>query len=210
MRWSSHRHRPPRAVYDAIEFDQSIGIAKRFAAAHGDTLIVVTADHNHSMSIVGTHDKRYDTDPDRQANGVYADAGFPTYVDSDGDGFPDDPDAEVQLFYGWSNHPDHSDDFEHNETFLQPALFDEDGVAVPNPERDPDALVQIGNLPLNQTNCVHTVEDVPIFASGPGASGFAAVLDNTEVFHRMMDSLGLVVRGEPGTGSSEADVEATA
>lgn len=124
----------PRAVYDAIEFDQSIGLAKQWASTRSEnTLIVVTADHNHSMSIVGTHDAREDLDPDCQSNGVYADAGYPTYVDSDGDGFPDTPDADVQLFFGWSNHPDHRDDFEHNETFLQPALLNEDGIAVPKP-----------------------------------------------------------------------------
>jgi len=196
----------PRAVYDAIEFDQAIGVAKRWASNRNDTLIVITADHNHSMSIVGTHDRRDDPDPDRQGNGVYADAGYPTYVDSDGDGFPDDPDPDIQLFFGWSNHPDHTDDFQHNETFLQPALMNEDGVAVDNPERDPDAVLQIGNLPLNQTNCVHTVEDVPVFASGPRADDFNAVLDNTEVFHRMIESLGLVIPAESTTGSSEVEV----
>lgn len=164
----------PRAVYDAIEFDQALAVAKQWAAGRDDTLIVVTADHNHSMSIVGTHDRREDPDPDRQGNGVYGDAGFPTYADDDGDGFPDDPDPDVQLFYGWSNHPDHSDDFQHNPVFLQPALLDEDGRAVDNPDRDPDALVQIGNLPYNQTNCVHTVEDVPVFASGWARRGSTA------------------------------------
>lgn len=183
----------PRATYDTIELDQAIGIAKRFAEEHGDTLVVVTADHNHSMSIVGTHSRLEEGEPDRERNGVYADAGFPTYVDSDGNGFPDDPDPEVQLFFGWSNHPDHSDDFQHNEQFAQPALLDADGVAVDNPERDPKALVQVGNLPYSQTNCVHTVEDVYVIASGPGANRFNGVLDNTDVFHRMMDALALEV-----------------
>lgn len=77
----------PRATYDAIEFDQAIGVAKRWAEGRGDTLIVITADHNHSISIVGTHDRREDPDPDRQGNGVYGDAGYPTYSDEDGDGF---------------------------------------------------------------------------------------------------------------------------
>jgi alkaline phosphatase len=183
----------PRAVYDTIEFDQAIAVAKRWAEGRDDTLIVVTADHNHSMSIVGTHDRRDDPSPDRQGNGVYGNAGFPTYEDTDGDGFPDDPDPEVQLFYGWSNHPDHSDDFQHNDVFLQPALRDETGRAVDNPDRDPDAQLQIGNLPYDQTNCVHTVEDVPVFASGPGAARFNAFLDNTELFFAMMDALGLQV-----------------
>jgi alkaline phosphatase len=181
----------PRVAYDTIEFDQAIAAAKRWARRRGDTLIVVTADHNHSMSVVGTHDRRDDPEPDRQGNGVYADAGYPTYVDSDGDGFPDDPSPDVQLFFGWSNHPDHTDDFQHNPVFLQPALVDGTGRAVDNPDRDPDALLQIGNLPYNQTNCVHTVEDVAVVASGPGASRFNAFLDNTEIFFAMMDALGV-------------------
>ncbi|QSB14684.1 alkaline phosphatase [Natronosporangium hydrolyticum] len=181
----------PRAVYDTIEFDQAIGAAKRWAAGRDDTLIVVTADHNHSMQIAGTHDKREAAG--RAANGVYGNAAFPTYADRDGDGFPDDPAPDVELFFGWSNHPDHSDDFHHNPVFKQPALLDEDGRAVDNPERDPDAELQVGNLPFNQTNCVHTVEDVSVFASGPGAARFNAFLDNTELFFAMTDSLDLSV-----------------
>lgn len=179
----------PRVGYDAIEFDKAIGVAVDWAKRRDDTLIVVTADHNHSMSIIGTHD-RSDGDG-RQANGVYADADFPTYADSNGDGFPDDPNPEVQLFFGWSSHPDHGDDFQHNPTFLQPALLNSSGVAVPNPNRDPGAQVQIGNLPYAQNNCVHTVEDVNVFASGPGAQRFNAFQDNTEIFFAIMDALEL-------------------
>lgn len=182
----------PRTVYDTIEFDQAIGAARRWAEGRNDTLIVVTADHNHSMSVVGTQDVnlRSGNGSDRTGNGVYGDAGYPTYVDDDGDGFPDDPNPDVQLFFGWSNHPDHMDDFQADGTFTQPALLS-GGVAVPNPAHDAGALVQIGNLPYNQTNCVHTVEDVGIVASGPGAARFNAFLDNTEVFFAMMDALGL-------------------
>ena len=192
---SEHPLDGPRAVYDTIELDQAVGVAKEWAANRDDTLIVVTADHNHAMSIAGTHSLSKDAaddEPARQANGVYADAGFPTYVDADGDGFPDDPNPDVQLFFGWSNHPDHPDDFAHNPVLAQPALEDPATErAVPNPRRDPGAVVQIGNLPLEETNCVHTVEDVTIAASGPGAARFGHVLDNTEVFHAIADSLGL-------------------
>jgi len=184
----------PRTVYDTIEFDQAIAAAKSWAERRGDTLIVVTADHNHSMSVVGTHDRRESPSPDRQGNGVYADAGYPTYADVDGDGFPDDPNPDVQLFFGWSNHPDHTDDFQHNQVFQQPALLDPSGVATANPARDPGAMLQIGNLPYSQTNCVHTAEDVAVFASGIGAARFNAFLDNTEIFFAMMDALGVRVK----------------
>jgi alkaline phosphatase len=191
---SEHPLDGPRAVYDAIELDQAVGIAKEWAKDRDDTLIVVTADHNHAMSIAGTHTLSKEGSPARQQNGVYADAGFPTYVDSTGDGFPDDPNPDVQLFFGWSNHPDHPDDFAHNAVLAQPALEDAaTGLAFPNPARDPGSVVQIGNLPMEDTNCVHTVEDVFIGASGPGAQHFAKLLDNTEVFHGVCAALGLEI-----------------
>lgn len=180
----------PRAVYDTIEFDQAIGIAKEWAAEHGDTLVVVTADHNHSMQVVGTHDKS--DGEGREANGIYGDATYPTYEDTTGDGFPDDPDPDVQLFFGWSSHPDHTDDFIHNETFKPAAVVDEEtDEAIPNPERDPDADLQEGNLAHPLTTCVHTVDDVMIAASGPGSEKFNGVIDNTEVFHYLIDAYGI-------------------
>ena len=186
-----------RAVYDTIEFDQALGVARQWAAGRDDTLIVATADHNHAMSIAGTHDRT--RGPGRAGNGVYADAGFPTFVDGDGDGFPDDPDPERTLYVAWSNHPDFADDFHfENAGYVEPAVVDKDGpggpAAVPNPSRDAGAELQTGNLPFAETNCVHTVEDVGIWASGPGAERFNALLDNTEVFFAMMHALGLDAR----------------
>jgi alkaline phosphatase len=179
-----------RAVWDTIEMDKALGLAKRWAERRGDTLIIVTADHNHSMSVVGTHDRERGSG--RAGNGVYDGAGFPNFVDSDGDGFPDDPNPSRTLFIGWSNHPDHHDAFQIQERPLEPALIDSaTRRAVPNPERDPDAELQTGNLPFDQTNCVHTVDDVVIYASGPGAARFSGLLDNTEVFFAMADALGL-------------------
>jgi alkaline phosphatase len=186
-----------RAVYDTIEFDQALGAAKRWAANRDDTLIVVTADHNHAMSIAGTNDANRGVG--RQANGVYAEAGFPNYVDTNGDGFPDNPDPSRTLFVTFSNHPDFHDDFRFKQAgYIEPALIDRNApngpTAVANPERDSPAELQLGNLDYAQTNCVHTVEDVPLGASGPGAARFNGVLDNTDVFFAMMDALALDAR----------------
>ncbi len=179
-----------RAVWDTIEMDKALGLAKRWAARRGDTLIIVTADHNHSVSVVGTHDRERGSG--RAGNGVYDGAGFPNFIDSDGDGFPDDPNPSRTLFIGWSNHPDHHDAFQIQARPIEPAFIDTNSRrAVPNPERDPDAELQTGNLPFDQTNCVHTVDDVVIYASGPGATRFSGLLDNTEVFFAMADALGL-------------------
>ena len=191
-----------RAVWDMIEMDKALGVAKRWAAQRNDTLIVVTADHNHAMTVIGGHDR--DKAKGRDGNGVYSEAGFPNFVYSDGDGFPDDPNPSRTLFIGYSSHPDYRDDFGLELPGpVEPALLDmASKKAVPNPERDPDGELQTGNLDSNQTNCVHTVDDVIVVASGPGAQRFRGLLDNTEVFFAMVDALGLDVPLTPRTAAA--------
>ena len=178
-----------RGVYDAIELDQAVGVARRFAAEHGDTLIIVTADHSHSMSITGTYHE-LDGKKGRDAVRVYQDAIYPTFEDKDKDDFPDDPCPSVTLAIGFANHPDYRDDFKCNPVPSSPTVRQGDRW-VPNPQRDPDGVLLTGNLPYNEPQEVHTVEDVPVSASGPGAKYFGRVLDNTEVFFGMVQALGL-------------------
>ncbi len=178
-----------RAVYDTIEMDKALGVAKRFAAKNNDTLIIVTADHSHGMSITGTYHER-DGKTGREGVRVYADSVFPTFEDKNGDGFPDNPSPDVTLAIGWANHPDYRDDFKFNPVPLEPTKI-VDGKAVPNLERDPQGVLITGNLPLNVDNEVHTADDVPVNASGPGAGYFNGVKDNTEVFYGIVNALGL-------------------
>lgn len=41
----SHRGDAHKAIWETIEFDRAVGVAKRFAKSRGDTLVIVTADH---------------------------------------------------------------------------------------------------------------------------------------------------------------------
>jgi hypothetical protein len=89
-----------------------------------------------------------------------------------GDGFPDNPDPSRSLFVTFSNHPDFHDDFRFDRAgYIEPALLDRGApngpAAVPNPEEDGEAELQVGNLDFSQTNCVHTVEDVPLARPAP-------------------------------------------
>ena len=51
----SHPNQAAGTIWDTIEFDKAIGVARAWASkrATRDTLIVVTADHDQSMSIIG-------------------------------------------------------------------------------------------------------------------------------------------------------------
>ena len=47
---------------------------------------------------------------------------------------------------------------------------------------------------MYKRQAVHTATDVPLSAFGPGASGFAGVIDNTDVFFKIGQ---LLLRGVP-------------
>src|SRR5690606_4039805 len=66
-----------RAVIDTIEFDKAVGVAREFAEKNPDTLIIVTGDHTHGVSIIGTVDDEKEGTEMREKVGTYAGAGFP-------------------------------------------------------------------------------------------------------------------------------------
>lgn len=192
-----------RAIWDTIEMDKAVGIAKDYADEHGDTLVIVVADHSHSISVYGTVDY---SKTGIDAVQVYEDAGYPTYQDTDGDGFPDtgeDADGDgaadqtvttdVGLAIGWGNHPDYVEDFKYSSIPTSPAVANEDGETVANFEGATNGGVYIeGNLPDGQTQEVHSADDVPLTAYGAGSEFFdKTVIDNTEVFWGMVNAMGL-------------------
>jgi alkaline phosphatase len=178
-----------RSVYDAIELDKCVGLAREFAAKNGDTLIIVTADHSHGASITGTYHEK-DGKTGREGVRTYADAGFPTFEDKDGDRFPDNPAPEVTLAVNYANHPDYYDSFKFHEKPVAPAIMSGDA-AIANIKRDPEGTFYPGNIPANESQEVHSADDVPLSAGGPGADYFKGVMDNTEVFFGIVRALGL-------------------
>ena len=176
-----------RATYDTIEFDQAVAAAKRFAAQHDDTLIVVVADHAHGASITGTYTEK-DGRTGREGVRTYAAAGFPTFEDRDGDGYPDDPNPEVTLAVQFANHPDANIDYHFRPTPTVPAIM-ADGKAIANPAAG--GVFSEGNIPADEDSEVHSADDIILNAMGPGSEYFHGVMDNTEVFFGMARALGL-------------------
>jgi hypothetical protein len=126
-----------RAFDEMIDFDNAVGVGLDYARAHGDTLVIVTCDHGHGFEVFGTADTEvfnaYDNlsaDPAvkkalRTANGVlvYQDAAFPTYVDNDGDGFPDNFDtSRFNLAVGYADVVDEKHNFQSSATPRNPNI----------------------------------------------------------------------------------------
>jgi alkaline phosphatase len=125
----SHMMDADRAIWDTLEFDRAVALARRYADQHGDTLVVVTADHETAgFSVIGAADTKelaalgpdnevFDPKkvPARQtAVKVYEAARFPQY-EIEPDGYPkiDEPlnkllvsfGAGVDRFEGWLAKP---------------------------------------------------------------------------------------------------------
>lgn len=188
-----------RLIWDTIEFDKTVGLAKEYAKRHKDTLVIVTADHGHSMTLNGTYNTKEAAGKSgeelRELVGTYEKSKFPTYVDSDGDGFPDNPDADWKLAVGWGNHPDYNEDYLSNPQPISPTVQDPNVKDrtwyIANPDKDPNGIHFNGNIPHDESVEVHTFDDVPINTMGPGSELFTGYMDNTQVFRYMVTALGL-------------------
>jgi alkaline phosphatase len=193
-----------RALSDLIEFDQAVEAAAAWVAANApDTLIVVTADHGHGYDVYGTVNLEVfsegTTDEERRAGiRVYANARYPDYPDANGDGFPEWGDASIVFAAGVNNGPTHTEDYQVSPVPRAPAVQNDAGVYIDNPDDDPNGILFAGNLAPGDSTGVHTLQDVPVFAMGPGAEAFAGHYHQREIFFDMAAALSLDPSAEGG------------
>ncbi|MBO9653777.1 alkaline phosphatase [Agrobacterium sp. SOY23] len=183
-----------RAVVDTIEFDKTIGIAREFAAKNPDTLIIVTGDHTHGVSIIGTVDDDKPGTEMREKVGTYAEAGFPNYEDKNGDGYPDRVDVSRRLFLNANNGPDHYETFRPKlDGPFTPAVQNEKKEYVANEQyKDvPGAVFVSGIIPKSSDSGVHAVDDVVLQAEGPGAEGFRGYMEQSDVYRGLAEAFAL-------------------
>ena len=205
----AHNMDSERWMLDTIEFDRAIQLAQDFARERGDTLVIVTADHECAgAALIGGSTV---TDAGLQqlgrargsANlrdkvvGVYEKAGFPRYRLAS-DGFPEAVDIDYRLLIGYGANADRHEDWRSNNTPLrdgqQPFASTEPLKWYPaNPMERDDALgdfLVTGQVPGD--TAVHTATDIPLSAFGPGAYAFTGVIDNSDVFFKLAQA---AVRG---------------
>ncbi|CAN7576677.1 alkaline phosphatase [Neorhizobium sp. LjRoot104] len=183
-----------RAVIETIEFDQAVAVARDFQKTHPDTLIVVTGDHTHGVSIIGTVDDEKPGTEMREKVGIYAEAGFPNYKDENGDGYPDKIDVSRRLYLAANNGPDHYETFRPKmDGPFVPAIQNEKKEYVANEQYKnvPGAVFVQGNIPKSGDSGVHSVDDVVLQSSGPGSEGFKGYMEQSDIYKVLADTFAL-------------------
>ena len=198
----AHAMDTERWMLDTLEFDRAVRVAQDFAAEQGDTLVIVTADHECSgAALIGGSlvtdaklaelaTKKGVANLRNSVVGVYEKAGFPRYKLA-ADGYPEVTDIDHRLLVGYGANADRHEDWRTKKTpqrdGQQPFAGDAPLKWYPANamERD-DALgdyLVTGQVPGD--SAVHTGTDVPLSAYGPGALAFTGVIDNTDVFFKL-------------------------
>jgi alkaline phosphatase len=182
-----------RSVYDTIMLGNAVQVAKDWAAGRNDTLIIVTPDHTHGVSIVGTIDDAKPGPEMRDKVGVYAEAGFPNYPAPDKDGYPPAVDVSKRLAMFYGNFPDYFETWKPklDGPFVPSVQNGKQYVASEKYRESPGATLRTGNLPRSADSGTHTADDALLTAMGPGAEQFHGFIENVEVFRVIADSLGL-------------------
>jgi len=208
-----------RALGELLELDDTVRATFQKLKDLGeleDTLVVVTADHGHGFDVFGSADTMYLASADtprakRTAVGVYEQSGLSGYqvrqgtnpknntrvIGPQGPGFPVTWEPRYAIAAGTVAFPDKRENYTvHTQGPRVPA--DEiEGLDAPtdgnyvNPEDAPNGYISNGTLPVDQSQGVHSLTDVGVYASGPGSEMFRGVYDSTGIFFRIADALNL-------------------
>jgi alkaline phosphatase len=119
----AHNMDTERMILDTIEFDHAIKVAKDYATANPDTLVLVTADHECAGAVIIGASKVSDADLLAKANtvasmrdsvvGTYEAAGFPKYTIA-ADGYPTTTDVDKRLLIGYGANADRYENWRTN------------------------------------------------------------------------------------------------
>ncbi len=207
--WSCHANDAKTSIMDTLAFSDAVQVAVDFAAEHPDeTLIIVTGDHETGGLTIGFAATAYDTHFDYlegqtisydEFDGVIAD------LRDRGASF-EDALAEIERCYGLTAAADQALTLTDEERArLQDAFALSMLPADERPTSDEAALLYGGYEPLSMavshilnnkagiayTSYAHTGLQLPVYARGAGAERFQGSYDNTDIFKKTMDAMGL-------------------
>jgi len=163
-----------RALEDAMAFDAAIATALEMTNPE-ETLIIVTADHSHTLSIAG-YAQRNNPILGLSVSGMGGEGGS-----MGADGLP-------YTTLGYANGPGAcrvTGKDNYGKDILDCGREDLTRVDTQAPDFRQPALVPLGSE-------THAGEDVAALASGPGANLVTGVIEQNELFHIMGRALGLI------------------
>ena len=192
----SHSMDAERAIWETLEFDNAVNVARNFADVNGDTLVLVLADHECAgFSIMGALAGKIDvlkglpsdaakfdpaTQPERQKLvGVYDAAGFPKYTIV-ADGYPQTLDIDGKILIGYGASGDRFESFLTNplpspSVDSLPTSIGAELTVKGYPASPVDRASQTGMFLRGQaqgrTFAVHTASDIPVSAYSTSRKG---------------------------------------
>lgn len=209
----SHPNQAAGTIWDTIEMDKAVGVARAWAAKRTakDTLVVVTADHDQSMHIIGVSNTpdaeylnrskstkiSYTTPAGPQDFTVYGDAysnaraGLPFINTSTGASNNGGTAGQPSSFTGTSSASDPAAST-YSTYFGSPAYRMDAATGYPV-----NTGAGLRRLSVGFRTGDHTGSSVPVTAEGPGALLFTGYMHQTDIFFKMAAAL--------STDTSEAD-----
>ena len=207
--WSGHANDAATSIHETIAFSDAVQVAVDFAAEHPDeTLIIVTADHETGGMTIGFATTAYDTHFTYLTNQTISFTNFDAVIEQlrEQNATFEDAMAEVTRYYGLTTEPDQ--DLSLTEADVESLKAAYELSMIPKDERklgDEEALLYGGYEPfsmavshiinnkagLSYTSYAHTGLQIPVYAMGVGAEAFSGLYDNTDIFNRTMDVMGL-------------------
>jgi alkaline phosphatase len=197
----SHPNQAAGTIWDTIEFDKAVGVARSWASKRRvkDTLIVVTADHDQSMHIIGvsnTPDSEYFDRSKSQKVSYKTAAGdqdFTVYGDSFSNaraGLPFINASTTASNNGGATGMPGT--FSPNNPAADPAAstystyFGSPAYTLDAKTGYPvNSGANLRRLAVGFRTGDHTGSSVPVTAEGPGAFLFTGYMDQTDIFFKM-------------------------
>jgi alkaline phosphatase len=197
----SHPNQAAGTIWDTIEFDKAVGVARAWAAKRPakDTLIVVTADHDQSMSIIGVSNVpdadyfdrsksekvSFKTSAGDQDFTVYGDAftnaraGLP-FINSSTTASNNGGALAMPGTFAPSSPADTPWTSTYSAYSGSPAYPLDPKTGYPA-----NSGANLRRLAVGFRTGDHTGSSVPVTAEGPGALLFTGYMDQTDIFFKM-------------------------
>ena len=207
--WAGHANDAATSIHETLAFSDAVQVAVDFAAEHPEeTLIIVTADHETGGMTIGFATTAYDTHFDYLTNQTISFTDFDGVIATMRESGATFEEAleQIKTYSGLTTEPDQpltltDAELESLKNAFDLSMTAKDARVIGEQE----ALLYGGYEPLSMavshiinnkaglsyTSYAHTGLQIPVYATGVGAEAFSGLYDNTDIFFRTMEVMGL-------------------